>query len=87
MDVQLPLLLYTGVSLYTRDCVPANRVYRNRAKRETYNNRHFDVKLASDFFDAKFIVCITFPDKHRECSTQALKFFADRILMLPIILK
>jgi hypothetical protein len=69
IDVQLSTLLYTGESLYTRDYVPANRVYRYRAKRETYNNRHFDVKLASEFFDAKIIVCITFPDKHGEDPT------------------
>jgi hypothetical protein len=41
-----------------------------------YNNRHFDVKLPPEFFDAKLIICITFPDKPGEGSTQAqaLKF-------------
>jgi hypothetical protein len=51
-----------------------NRVYRNSAKRENYNNRHFDVKMASEFFEAKLIFFITSRDKHGEGSTQALKF-------------
>jgi hypothetical protein len=28
-----------------------------------YNNSHFDVKLETEFFDAKFIICVTFPVK------------------------
>jgi hypothetical protein len=28
-----------------------------------YDNLHFDVNLVPEFFDAKLIVCITFPDK------------------------
>jgi hypothetical protein len=35
-------------------------------KTGTYNNRHFDVKLAPEFSDAKPIICITFPDKPEE---------------------
>jgi hypothetical protein len=31
-----------------------------------YNNRHFDVTLVPEFFDAKLIICITFPDKPGE---------------------
>jgi hypothetical protein len=31
-------------------------------------NRHFDVKLAPEFSDAKLIICITFPDKPGEGS-------------------
>jgi hypothetical protein len=37
-------------------------------------NRHFDVKLAPEFFDAKLIICITFPDKRGEVSTQVIGF-------------
>jgi hypothetical protein len=48
-------------------CVPVNhRVYKKRVKRETYHNRHFDVKLAPEFFDVKLIICITFPDEPGE---------------------
>jgi hypothetical protein len=35
---------------------------------KTYNNSCFDVKLAPEFFDAKLIICITFPDKPGEGS-------------------
>jgi hypothetical protein len=35
-------------------------------KRETYINIHFEIKLAPEFFDAKLIFCITFPDKLAE---------------------
>jgi hypothetical protein len=31
-----------------------------------YNNRHFDIKLAPEFFDAKLIICTTFLDKPGE---------------------
>jgi hypothetical protein len=56
-------------------CVPAKRrVYRKRVKRETYNNRHFYVKLAPEFFDTKSIICITFPDKPGEGLTQVTGF-------------
>jgi hypothetical protein len=56
-------------------CVPANRrVYRKRVKLEKYNNHHFDVKLVPEFSDAKFIICITFPDKPGEGSTQVIGF-------------
>jgi hypothetical protein len=27
---------------------------------------HFDVKLVVEFFDARLVICITFPDKCRE---------------------
>jgi hypothetical protein len=33
---------------------------------EAYNNYHFDVKLAPEFFNAKLIICITLPDKPAE---------------------
>jgi hypothetical protein len=39
-----------------------------------YNNRNFDVKLAAEFFDDKLIICITFPDKPGEGSTQVIGF-------------
>jgi hypothetical protein len=66
--VQVTLVLHGG-------CVPANRrVYRKRLKKETYNNRHFDIKATPEFFDAKSIICITFPDKLREGSTQVIGF-------------
>jgi hypothetical protein len=39
-----------------------------------YNNHHFDVKLAPEFFDAKLIVCITFPDKPEQGSTRLIGF-------------
>jgi hypothetical protein len=55
--------------------VPANRHKKQkRVKRETFNDRHFDVKLAPEFFDAKLIICITFPDKSGESSTQITGF-------------
>jgi hypothetical protein len=31
-----------------------------------YDSHHFDVKLMPELFDAKLIICITFPDKHGE---------------------
>jgi hypothetical protein len=57
-----------------RGCrVPANRrVYRKRVRKETRNNRHFDVKLAPEFCDTKPIICITFPDKPGKVSTQII---------------
>jgi hypothetical protein len=36
------------------------------------SNRHFYVKLTLEFFDAKLIICITFPDNPEEGSTQAI---------------
>jgi hypothetical protein len=48
--------------------------YIEIAQNGKHNNRHFEVKLVSEFFDAKLIVCITFPDKHGGGSTQASKF-------------
>jgi hypothetical protein len=39
-----------------------------------YNNHHFDVKLAPEFFGAKLIICITFPDKPEEGSAQVRGF-------------
>jgi hypothetical protein len=36
-----------------------------------YNNRHFDVKLAPEFFDAKLITCIVLPE---EVSMQVMGF-------------
>jgi hypothetical protein len=45
-----------------------------RVKRETHNNRHFGIKLAPEFFDAKFIICIKFPDKPKEGLTQVTDF-------------
>jgi hypothetical protein len=56
-------------------CVPANgRVQRKRVKRETYNNRHFDVKPTPEFFDDKLMIYITFRDRTADGSTKALKF-------------
>jgi hypothetical protein len=80
--MQVTLVIHGG-------CVPANRrVYRKRVALETYNNRHFDVKLAPEFFDASFIICITFPDKPGEGSTQVIVFkIWRRILMFLMILK
>jgi hypothetical protein len=49
-------------------------VYWKYVKWEMYNNCHFYVKLAPEFFDAKLIICITFTDKSVEGSMQALKF-------------
>jgi hypothetical protein len=37
---------------------------------EAYNNRHFDVKLAPEFFDTKRIICNAFRDKPGEGSTR-----------------
>lgn len=51
-----------------------SRVYWKRVKRKTYNNSHFNSELAPEFFDAKFIICITFSDKLEDGSMQALKF-------------
>jgi hypothetical protein len=51
-------------------CVPANR----RVKWEKHNNHHSDVKLATEFFDFKLIICITSPDKPGEGSTQLIGF-------------
>jgi hypothetical protein len=39
-----------------------------------YISRHFDVKLAPEFFDARLIICITFPEKPGESSTQVIGF-------------
>jgi hypothetical protein len=39
-----------------------------------YNNRHFDVKWAPEFFGAKLIICIIFPDKPGEGLTQVIGF-------------
>jgi hypothetical protein len=41
---------------------------------EAYNNRHFDVKLAPEFFDTKLIICIAFRDKPGEGSTPEIGF-------------
>jgi hypothetical protein len=55
--------------------IPADhRLCRKRVKRETYKKHHFDVKLAPEFFDDKLIICITFPDKPGEGSTQVISF-------------
>jgi hypothetical protein len=35
-------------------------------KRENYNKRHFEVKLAPELFDAKLIICFTFSDEPGE---------------------
>lgn len=43
-------------------------------KRETCNSRPFDVKLAPHFFDAKFIICVAFPDRSVGVSAQVLGF-------------
>jgi hypothetical protein len=45
-------------------------VHQKHIKREMYDSHHFDVKLAPEFLDAKLIICITFPDKPGEGSTQ-----------------
>jgi hypothetical protein len=39
------------------------------------NNRHFDVKRAPQFFDAKLIICATFPDKPGEGSAIGFKIW------------
>jgi hypothetical protein len=39
-----------------------------------YIIRYYDITLVPEFFDAKLIICITFPDKPGKGSTQALKF-------------
>jgi hypothetical protein len=43
-------------------------------KQEMYNNHHFHVKLGPEFFDAKLIICITFPDKPGEGLMQVIDF-------------
>jgi hypothetical protein len=43
---------------------------RKMRKRDTYNNRHFDVQLAPEFSDAERNIRNTFPDKTGEDSTQ-----------------
>jgi hypothetical protein len=50
------------------------REYRKRIKRETCNNRHFDVELAPEFFDTQLTICITVPDKSGEGSMQVTDF-------------
>jgi hypothetical protein len=63
------------MSGYNGYCIPANRrVYLKRVKRETYNNLHSDLKLASEFFYAQLITCIAFPDMHAEVSTRVKGF-------------
>jgi hypothetical protein len=52
---------------------------------EIYNNHHFDVKLVPEFFDAAFIICITFPDNPEEGSVQVLKVAVDGTLLLLIL--
>jgi hypothetical protein len=43
-------------------CISANlQVCRKQVKWETYKNCNSDVKLAGQFFEAKLIICITFP--------------------------
>jgi hypothetical protein len=51
-----------------------NRRRYQKHENGKHNNQHFDFKLAPEFFDAKLIICIIFPDKPGEGSTQALKF-------------
>jgi hypothetical protein len=61
-DTQVTLVICGG-------CVPANRrVYRKRVKWEPYNN------LASQFFDAELIICITLLDKPGEDSMHVTGF-------------
>jgi hypothetical protein len=68
IHVQVTVVIHGG-------CVPPyRRVYRKRVKRETYNNRHFYVKLGPEFFDATLIICITFPDKPGEGSSRVTGF-------------
>jgi hypothetical protein len=63
------------ILLLRRRCVSANRrVYKKRVELETYNNPHFDVKLAPEFFYAKIIICITFLDTLGEGSMQVIGF-------------
>jgi hypothetical protein len=60
---------YMWLSLY----VPAiRRVYGQQVKRETCNNHHFYVKNAPELF-YNFIICIIFPEKPREVSTQLIR--------------
>jgi hypothetical protein len=65
---------YTGDSHYTRGLCSCESSRRKRVERKTYNTRHFDVKLAPGFRSAKFITCITFPDRPKEVSTQVIGF-------------
>jgi hypothetical protein len=52
-----------------RGSIPANR----RVKRKTYNGCHCDVQLTPEFFDAKLIICITFPEKSGDVSAQPIQ--------------
>jgi hypothetical protein len=40
-----------------------HRILQKLVKQETYNNYHFDIKLAPKFVDAKLIICFMFPDQ------------------------
>jgi hypothetical protein len=60
-------------------------MFIKNVKQEIYNNRHFHVILTPEFFDAKFITCITVCDNREEGSMQALKF-GHRILILLLML-
>jgi hypothetical protein len=64
------------ILLLRRRCVSANRrVYKKkRVELETYNNPHFDVKLAPELFYAKIIICITFLDTLGVGSMQVIGF-------------
>jgi hypothetical protein len=51
--------LCTGESRYTlglRSCESPCSLYRKRVEQETYNNCYFDVKLAPECLNAKFII-------------------------------
>jgi hypothetical protein len=78
--------LYRWISLYTGLRFCESRISKSR-KRETYNNRHFDVKLASEFFDAKLVVYVTSLVSMENVRDRLQSLAADRILMLLNILK
>jgi hypothetical protein len=63
----------TGDSRYVRG-VPVNLRVSRKRKWLKHNNRHFDVKLAPEFFHAKLIICMTFPDKPGDGLTQVIRF-------------
>lgn len=57
----------TKHKIYRWPCLYTGRLQgqlkTKHVKRETYNNRHSDVKTAPELSDAKFIACITSPYK------------------------
>jgi hypothetical protein len=67
---------YTGDSNYAPGlsiCVSPLRSKKRKPEKK-YNNRHFDAKLAPEYFDAELTICIAFPDKRGEGSMQETSF-------------